>query len=140
LLKHNCNNFSNDLSLVLVGKPIPSHIIELPDEILNTPFGPILRSFLEQAADPVHQLKTGNSAFPMMNNPLLNNFAPGSTNSTTKATVSTTTTANTSPQFSKPISRVPSTALLFKPDKDEVSIYIMCLPFNLNKKISPLYN
>jgi hypothetical protein len=114
------------LSLVLVGKPIPSHIIELPGEILNTPFGPILRSFLEQAADPVHQLKTGNSAFPMMNNPLLSNFASTSNASTPKATASTTTASKTSPQSSKPITRVPSTALLFKPDKDQVFYVLFC--------------
>ncbi len=36
LLEHNCNNFSHDLSLLLVGKPIPSHIIDLPKEIMNT--------------------------------------------------------------------------------------------------------
>ena len=36
LLEHNCNNFSNDLALLLVGKPIPSYIIDLPKEIMNT--------------------------------------------------------------------------------------------------------
>jgi len=124
------------LSLVLVGKPIPSHIVELPGEILNTPFGPMLRSFLEQAADPVHQLKAGNSAFPMMNNPLLNNFASASTVSTPKATVSTSTASKTSPQVSKPISRVPSTALLFKPDKDQVC----CVPFLFQTKFDSFIN
>ena len=35
LIEHNCNNFSNELAQILVGKPIPSHIVDLPREILN---------------------------------------------------------------------------------------------------------
>ena len=36
LLEHNCNNFSNEIAKILVGKGIPQHIIDLPKEILNT--------------------------------------------------------------------------------------------------------
>ncbi|CAF0765991.1 unnamed protein product [Brachionus calyciflorus] len=61
LLDHNCNNFSNELSNILVGKSIPQHIIDLPKEVLNSPIGPMLRPLLEQAADPIHQHKTGTS-------------------------------------------------------------------------------
>lgn len=44
LLEHNCNNFSNDLASILVGKGIPSHIIDLPKEIMNT-LAPIIFKF-----------------------------------------------------------------------------------------------
>lgn len=35
LLKHNCNNFSNEVVQFLTGRPIPDHIINLPMEALN---------------------------------------------------------------------------------------------------------
>ncbi|CAD6439525.1 123e1eb5-9b6d-4d6f-bd95-90e901397d17 [Sclerotinia trifoliorum] len=39
LWKHNCNNFSNDFATFLVGKGIPEYITNLPETVLNTPFG-----------------------------------------------------------------------------------------------------
>lgn len=36
LLDHNCNTFSNEVAQFLTGKGIPSHITNLPQEILNT--------------------------------------------------------------------------------------------------------
>ena len=35
LLKHNCNNFSNEVVQFLIGRPIPDYIINLPSEALN---------------------------------------------------------------------------------------------------------
>ena len=39
LLRHNCNNFSNEVANFLVGASIPQHILDLPDDVLSTPFG-----------------------------------------------------------------------------------------------------
>uniref|UniRef100_A0A0V0GAY3 Putative pppde peptidase domain protein n=1 Tax=Triatoma dimidiata TaxID=72491 RepID=A0A0V0GAY3_TRIDM len=50
ILKHNCNNFSDALSNFLVGTGIPAHILSLPDEIINTPFGATIRPLIEQFA------------------------------------------------------------------------------------------
>ncbi|CAG2174980.1 unnamed protein product [Oppiella nova] len=36
LMEHNCNNFSNELSLFLTGRPVPQEILDLPSEVLNT--------------------------------------------------------------------------------------------------------
>lgn len=36
LFKHNCNNFSEEVSNFLVGKGIPKYILDLPEEILRT--------------------------------------------------------------------------------------------------------
>lgn len=36
LFKHNCNNFSDEVSQFLCGHGIPKHILQLPDEVLNT--------------------------------------------------------------------------------------------------------
>ncbi|XP_046384485.1 uncharacterized protein LOC124154661 isoform X2 [Ischnura elegans] len=47
LLKHNCNNFSNEVAQFLCGSPIPKYILDLPDEVLSTPLGQTLRPLLE---------------------------------------------------------------------------------------------
>ncbi|RFU31262.1 hypothetical protein B7463_g5055, partial [Scytalidium lignicola] len=43
LWSHNCNNFSNDFATFLLGKGIPTHITNLPETVLNTPFGRMLQ-------------------------------------------------------------------------------------------------
>ena len=47
LLEHNCNNFSDECCEFLVGKKIPEHILRLPNEILETPFGQSIKPFLK---------------------------------------------------------------------------------------------
>ncbi|RVD92360.1 desumoylating isopeptidase 1-like [Tubulinosema ratisbonensis] len=37
LFKNNCNHFSNDVTLFLVGKSIPDHILSLPDTFMKSP-------------------------------------------------------------------------------------------------------
>jgi thiol-disulfide isomerase/thioredoxin len=49
LFMHNCNNFSNDFAMFLVGKGIPEHITSLPQTVLDTPFGQMLRPQLDSA-------------------------------------------------------------------------------------------
>ena len=55
LFAHNCNNFSNDFAMFLVGKGIPSHITSLPETVLRTPFGQMLRPQLDRAMRSVTQ-------------------------------------------------------------------------------------
>ena len=55
LFSHNCNNFSHDFAMFLVGKGIPSHITSLPQTVLNTPFGQILKPQLDQTMRTVTQ-------------------------------------------------------------------------------------
>uniref|UniRef100_A0A3Q0T0N3 palmitoyl-protein hydrolase n=1 Tax=Amphilophus citrinellus TaxID=61819 RepID=A0A3Q0T0N3_AMPCI len=47
LFEHNCNTFSNEVAQFLTGKKIPSYITDLPSDILSTPFGQVLRPFLD---------------------------------------------------------------------------------------------
>lgn len=47
LFLHNCNNFSQDLSMFLVGKSIPEEIRTLPETFLRTPLGQMLRGQLD---------------------------------------------------------------------------------------------
>lgn len=55
LFVHNCNNFSNDFAEFLVGKGIPEHITSLPQTVLNTPFGQMLRPQLDSAMRSITQ-------------------------------------------------------------------------------------
>lgn len=42
LLTHNCNNFSNEVAQFLVGANIPEYILNLPNEVINSPMGALL--------------------------------------------------------------------------------------------------
>jgi desumoylating isopeptidase 1 len=55
LFAHNCNNFTNDFSMFLVGKGIPDHITSLPRRVLDTPFGQMLRPQLDAGMRAVTQ-------------------------------------------------------------------------------------
>ncbi|KAL2838831.1 PUL domain-containing protein [Aspergillus pseudoustus] len=55
LFLHNCNNFTQDLAMFLLGKSIPQHIRNLPQTFLNTPFGQMLKPQIEGALRGVTQ-------------------------------------------------------------------------------------
>lgn len=64
LLKHNCNNFSQELAQFLCGANIPKYILDLPSEVLQSKLEPNLLKFLqrlEQSARPVADEETPNS-------------------------------------------------------------------------------
>ncbi|EAQ90612.1 hypothetical protein CHGG_02547 [Chaetomium globosum CBS 148.51] len=48
LWRHNCNNFSNDFATFLLGKGIPSHITNMPQAVLDSPFGQMIMPTLTQ--------------------------------------------------------------------------------------------
>ena len=54
LFTHNCNNFSNEVSQFLLGKGIPAHIINLPNEVLSTPLGQMLAPMITQMQDSMY--------------------------------------------------------------------------------------
>jgi thiol-disulfide isomerase/thioredoxin len=64
LFLHNCNNFSNDFAMFLVGKGIPAHITSLPQDVLNTPFGQMLRPQLDSMMRPITQAPTPQPVAP----------------------------------------------------------------------------
>ena len=68
LFLHNCNNFTNDFSMFLVGKGIPSHITSLPQTVLNTPFGQMLKPQLDNAMRGVTQAPIPAQSLPRHNN------------------------------------------------------------------------
>lgn len=48
LLTHNCNNFSNEVAQFLVGATIPDYILNLPNEVMNSPMGALLLPMIQQ--------------------------------------------------------------------------------------------
>lgn len=42
LFRHNCNNFSNDFAMFLIGEGIPTRISNMPQAVLDSPFGRML--------------------------------------------------------------------------------------------------
>lgn len=67
LFLHNCNNFTNDFSMFLVGTGIPDRITSLPQDVLNTPFGQMLKPQLESAMRGVTQAPMAPRAIPQQN-------------------------------------------------------------------------
>lgn len=47
LFAYNCNTFSNEVAQFLTGKQIPSHITDLPQEVMSTPFGAMIAQFFQ---------------------------------------------------------------------------------------------
>ncbi|KNG52511.1 duf862-domain-containing protein [Stemphylium lycopersici] len=76
LFAHNCNNFSNDLAMFLVGKGIPDHITSLPQTVLNTPFGQMLKPQIDAAMRPITQAPTPQ---PLQPQPSSANLSNGTT-------------------------------------------------------------
>jgi len=56
LLYNNCNHFSQELINFLVGKDIPKHILNLPQEIMSTPTGSF---FANMISNIVHNQQQG---------------------------------------------------------------------------------
>ncbi|XP_009605724.1 uncharacterized protein [Nicotiana tomentosiformis] len=48
LLTHNCNNFSNEVAQFLVGATIPDDILNLPNEVMNSPMGALIMPMIQQ--------------------------------------------------------------------------------------------
>jgi len=64
LFAHNCNNFTNDFAMFLVGNGIPKHITSLPETVLNTPFGMMLRPQLDREMRSITQAAVPPQAVP----------------------------------------------------------------------------
>ncbi|KAJ4968977.1 hypothetical protein NE237_015678 [Protea cynaroides] len=47
LLTHNCNNFTNEVAQFLMGVTIPDYILQLPNEVMNSPMGPLILPMIQ---------------------------------------------------------------------------------------------
>ena len=47
LFEHNCNTFSNELAQFLTGGRIPKHIHDLPNDVMNTAFGAMIKPLVD---------------------------------------------------------------------------------------------
>lgn len=55
LFKHNCNNFTDAFSNFLLGKGIPSHIVNMPQAVMDSPMGQMLLPQLTQGVNASRQ-------------------------------------------------------------------------------------
>ncbi|XP_077294725.1 uncharacterized protein LOC143917177 isoform X3 [Arctopsyche grandis] len=60
LFKHNCNNFTDELANFLCGVGIPKYILDLPEEVLNTPLGQSLRPLIESLGTGAQNIVSAN--------------------------------------------------------------------------------
>lgn len=63
LLRHNCNNFSQELAQFLCGASIPKYILDLPNEVLQSKLSPALQVLvqqLEHSARPISTERNSN--------------------------------------------------------------------------------
>ncbi|KAL8994366.1 MAG: hypothetical protein Q9188_007085 [Gyalolechia gomerana] len=64
LFMHNCNNFTNDFAMFLLGRGIPDHITSLPQTVLSTPFGQMLKPQIDSAMRGMTQAPVAPAAAP----------------------------------------------------------------------------
>ncbi|KAI7551807.1 DUF862-domain-containing protein [Hortaea werneckii] len=67
LFAHNCNNFTNDFAMFLVGRGIPDHITSLPKRVLDTPFGQMLKPQIDASMRTVTQAPVPAENIPAAN-------------------------------------------------------------------------
>lgn len=49
VITNNCNNFTDEVSMLLIGEGIPRDIVDLPKQFMNTPLGQQMMPMLMQA-------------------------------------------------------------------------------------------
>lgn len=78
LFLHNCNNFTQDLAMFLVGKSIPEEIRTLPETFLRTPIGQMLRGQLDSSMRQMTQAPDAVAGQSVARNgPAITNGASG---------------------------------------------------------------
>ncbi len=60
LFENNCNNFSDACAMFLVGVHIPQYVLDLPNEALNSPLGPMLRQVMQSAQASIRDQSLGH--------------------------------------------------------------------------------
>lgn len=104
LLKHNCNNFSNEVAQFLVGATIPEYILNLPNEVTSSPMAALILPMIERLETT---MKAGAvPQAPQFQQPILSTTANNVAHSVEKKEE-----AETKPKVEKkPASGVPSTS------------------------------
>ncbi|KAI1125370.1 DUF862-domain-containing protein [Nemania abortiva] len=92
LFRHNCNNFTNDFSTFMLGKGIPEHIANMPQAVLDSPFGRMLQPQLERM---VEQRKAQHGGLLGIQNDQQQTNGTGASSPATVAEVSNLQTFNT---------------------------------------------
>ncbi|CAK91327.1 unnamed protein product (macronuclear) [Paramecium tetraurelia] len=99
LFENNCNNFTNECALFLVGKGIPENIIGLPQEFLNTQLGQMLKPAIEQFTN-----KQATAQTEHFNEPQNQQLQPPPSSQNINAQIINQALLQPQPQSSQPIS------------------------------------
>jgi len=67
LLRNNCNHFSQEAAKFLTGKSIPDYITGLPDDVMQTPLGGMIRQMLDRVQDYARQ--NAGTSMPVFTEP-----------------------------------------------------------------------
>ena len=84
LFLHNCNNFTQDLAMFLLGRGIPDHIRTLPERFLQTPFGQMMKPAVDATIRRIASADAGGADVPRPT-PLQNGHIPGPSHAATSA-------------------------------------------------------
>lgn len=118
------NNFTHDFSMFLLGKGIPPHITSLPETVLQTPFGQMLRPQLDRAMRTVTQAPVASpSAVNIQGNVVRNAVASAATGSQVNGNAASGASSKAKPSPSAPA--------------QAQSHPHLALPLPLFKKLSP---
>jgi len=60
VLDNNCNNFTNTCAMFLVNTTIPQYILDLPNEAMNSPMGPMIRPMIESMSNQIRDASAGH--------------------------------------------------------------------------------
>ncbi|KIV87899.1 hypothetical protein PV11_03415 [Exophiala sideris] len=136
LFLHNCNNFSQDLAMFLVGKSIPDDIRNLPETFLKTPIGQMLRGQIDQSMRKMTQapdavvgqnVASSSSAAKPIPKPTTNGASTAPVSNGTIYKPSSTTIINAQPPSDTPgqvhyISSLPELDLLLEAARDSCAV------------------
>lgn len=130
VLRHNCNNFSEEIAQFLVGSGIPEHILGLPDEVMNSPMGGMLLPMIQQLETTLKHNQA--PAIPQqVDSPAIPNFSgiqvPPSVGVAFSQSISSPASSTTS-------SAVENSELVIATEKTEVA---PAQPQETKKKLSP---
>ena len=147
LFVHNCNNFSQDFAMFLVGKSIPEEIRSLPETFLRTPMGQMLRSQIDQSMRTMTQAPdavSGRNAHTAHTNgarPVTNGSKPITTGAVSKPTIINSTHITPTPGHVYNITSTSAfTNLLTRASESSAIVFFTSATCPPCKTLYPLYD
>lgn len=94
LLDNNCNNFTDECAKFLLGRNIPSYVLDLPKEAMDSPMGAMLRPMIDQMQASIRDQSMGHQLSLPGNLPSASATSSARVSPAPNATLSTPTASN----------------------------------------------